>query len=183
MKRNKVLFAATILGAMGFAGAASAANMASQVFTWSGTVPVASTQNGWIIKTPQGGDIAAGSLVFATDKQGVSTLVSSTDLAFSVFAYDDTTTPAVGDAAVSYTFELTSLAVNSDGLASEQSGRGFYDLKADGISMRKGTAVSKASGGTAVLKVAPSGVALPDNKPNPGDSVDVQASIMVTAAA
>lgn len=176
---KKVLIAAAVFGAMGFASSASAA-VASQVFSWSGSVPAAAAQTGWIIKTPQKGDIVPGILVFSNAaNKGV--LTSSSDLAFNVFDY--AAPPTVGAVASSYTYQLSSLAINSGGLSQEQGANGYFEIKADGASLVKGTDVIKAAGGDTTLSVAPTAVATPSNQPVAGDDVDVQATIVITTAA
>jgi hypothetical protein len=178
MKKN-VLIAAAIFGALGFAGAASA-NVASHAFTWSGSVPAVSTQNGWVVKAPQGGDIASGILVFNADAAGKGVLTGSTDLMFNVFDY---TGGNVGAAAASYEYQMTSLGVSNNGLVQEQGANGYFEVHADGSALTKGTSVSKAAGGETTLMVAPSAVATPSNQPNAGDDVNVQAAIVVISAA
>ncbi|WP_421262993.1 hypothetical protein [Aeromonas sp. 602200] len=175
---KKVFVAVAILGAMGFVSSASAA-VASHVFSWSGTVPAASTDSAWIIKTPQKDDIPAGILTFTTaGDKGV--LTGSTDLAFNVFDY--ATPPTVGNAAASYTYQLSSLAINSAGLAAEQGADGYFEIQANGAALVKGQDVTVATGEATTLIVAPTAVATPSNQPDAGDDVNVQATIVVSAA-
>jgi hypothetical protein len=174
-----MIIAAAILGAMGFASSASAA-VASHVFSWTGSVPAASTQNGWIIKTPQKTDIGAGIMSFAVDASGKGVLNNSSDLAFNVFDYASGTPDA---AATNYTYQLTSLAVNNNGLAQEQGANGYFEIKADGAALVKDAVMTKATGGDTTLTVAPTAVATPSNQPAAGDDVNVQATIVVVSAA
>lgn len=177
---KKILIAAAVFGALGFAGTASA-NVASNVFTWSGSVPETSTQAGWIIKTPLKTDIANGILVFTANAAGKGELKSSTDLAFNVFKYD--AAPAIGDAAANYKFKLSSLAVNNGGLAQEQAPDGYFAIKADSAVLVKDAEVNKISGGETNLTVVPSAAAAPSNQPDAGDDVSVLATIVVVTAA
>lgn len=175
---KKTILMAAVLGAMGFANVASA-NVATNVFTWSGSVPTSATQNGFIIKAADQSDIQNGILVFTADAAGKGNLQSATTLDFNVFDY---TGNVVGTAATQYTYQLTNLAATNGGLVQEQDASGYYAITADSVEMVKGTAVSKATGGQTVLTVVPSSVATPSNQPNTGDDVAVQATIMVTAA-
>lgn len=178
---KKLVLIVAILSSFGFAGVASA-NVASHVFSWSGTVPASSTQTGWIIKTPQKADITPGILVFNANAQGRGELIAASNLAFNVFDY--AASPTVGAAASNYTYQLTSLAVNtnSTGLAQEQGAGGYFDIKADGTPLVKGTDVVKATGGDTTLTVAPNATGTA-NQPAAGEDVNVQATIVVTAAA
>jgi hypothetical protein len=179
MRKNMLMVAAVVGGAMGFAGAASA-NVATQVFSWTGSVPAAPSHTGWIIKTPQQGDIASGILVFNADANGKGVLTGATDLAFNVFDYS--TPPTVGAVATNYTYQLSSLRVNSSGLAQEQGADGYFEILADGAAMTKGTNVLKTAGGDTTLTVAPTAVATPSNQPSAGDDVSIQATIVVVSA-
>lgn len=178
---KKTIVMAAILGAMGFAGAASAAGDASHVFTWSGTVPAIGTEDGFIIKSAAGTDIDNGLLLFVTDASGKGVLQSATSLDFNVFDYS--TAPTIGAPAKSYSYELTSLAATKGGLVQEQDSNGYYAINADGAVMVKGGAATpKATGGKTVLTVQPSAVATPSNQPAAGDDVAVHATIVVTNA-
>ncbi|WP_429219258.1 hypothetical protein [Aeromonas veronii] len=175
---KKVFVAAAILGAMGFASSASA-SVASQSFSWAGSVPAASTNSTWIIKTPQGDDIpGAGSLTFTT-VGGKGELTGASDLQFKVFEYSG---GKVGSTATSYTYQLTSLAVSNAGLAAEQGANGYFEVKANGAALVKGQDVTVSNGDATSLIVAPTSVATPSNQPDAGDDVYVQASIVVSAA-
>ncbi|WP_152607654.1 hypothetical protein [Aeromonas hydrophila] len=177
--KKKFLIATAALGAMGFVNSVSA-NVASQVFSWTGSVPAASTDGAWIIKSPHKNDVDSGILVFkAEGDKGV--LTSSSDLAFNVFDY--TANPTVGDAASNYSYQLTSLAINSNGLAQEQGTNGYFEIRADGVALEKDVAKAKASGGNTVLTVAPTTATSPSNQPAAGDDVNIQATIVITTAA
>lgn len=175
---KKSILMAVVLGAMGFAGAASAADQASATFTWSGTVPMAPISNGFIIKDSAGNDIERGALVFDVDAAGKGSLTSSSTLNFNVYAYDGTT---VGEAATSYEYQLTSLQATKGGLPQEQDSNGYYEIVADGTPMVKNDSPTPKSGVTN-LTVAPSSVATPSNQPVAGESVDIQARIVISNA-
>lgn len=176
--KNTVVMAA-ILGAVGFSCAASAANLASHVFTWSGTVPAASNQSNFIIKSDAGNDIENGTLLFLTDPTGKGVLHSASTVGFNVFDY---TGEAVGEQASSYSYALTHLAATKNGLVIEQGTDGYYAINADGATMVKGDAINKPSGGPTVLTVEPTNVATPTNQPKAGDDVAVHATIVITNA-
>ncbi|WP_157830596.1 hypothetical protein [Aeromonas sobria] len=168
---------AVVLGAMGFAGAASAADDASATFTWSGTVPAAPVSGGFIIKDSAGNDIQRGALVFNVDPSGDGVLASSSTLDFNVYVWDGTT---VGAPATSYDYRLTSLQVTQGGLPQEQDAQGYYAIMADGVTMTKDAPVTKLAGGATKLTVAPSGAATPSNQPTAGDAVDIHARIVIS---
>ncbi|MGN5073618.1 hypothetical protein ACTG2C_01140 [Aeromonas veronii] len=176
--KNTVVMAA-ILGAAGFTGAASADNLASHVFTWSGTVPAISIQKDFIIKSDAGSDIKNGTLLFLTDPTGKGVLHSSSTVGFNVFDYRNS---AVGQPAGSYSYQLTNLAATKNGLVIEQGTDGYYAINADGTTMVKGNTIPKPSGGPTVLTVEPTNVANPTNQPNWGDDVAVHATIVITNA-
>lgn len=179
MKKKNMLIAASILGALGFAGTASA-NVASQAFSWSGSVPAVSIQDGFIIKTPQKGEIPVGILVFKADASGKGVLTGSTELEFNVFSYVGSD---VGNAAANYEYQLTSLGVSKNGLVQEQRANGYFEIHADGELLVKGSGVTKASGGATALSVAATSADTSYNQPDAGDDVNVQAAIVVTTAA
>lgn len=177
---KKTMLMAVTLGAMGFVGAASAADQASATFTWSGTVPMAPISNGFIIKDSAGNDIERGTLVFDVNASGQGSLLSASTLNFNVYAFDGTT---VGDPATSYDYQLTSLQATKGGLPQEQDAQGYYSIMADGAAMVvNATATTKAAGGVTNLTVAPSGVATPSNQPTAGEGVDVHARIVISGA-
>lgn len=177
---KKTMLMAVVLGAMGFAGAASAADQASATFTWSGTVPMAPISNGFIIKDSVGNDIERGTLVFDVDAAGKGSLVSSSTLNFNVYAFDGTT---VGAPATSYNYQLTSLQATKGGLPQEQDASGYYAIMADGAAMViNAAATPKAAGGVTNLTVVPSAVATPSNQPTSGEAVDVHARIVISGA-
>lgn len=183
---KKTMIAVALLGTMGLVGTTSAID-ASQVFTWSGTVPAAPTSTDWVIAQPIGTPITNGILTFTTDIAGKGVLTGSTDLRFNVFKEIGTTgTPDTAQPAASYDYKLISLAVNNAGLAAEQTADGYFAIQASngGVAapLVKNIAKTGASGET-ILSVVPSGVATPDNQPGAGDSVDVQATIVVENAA
>lgn len=178
---KKTIIAAALLGTLGLVGMASAATSASQVFTWSGTVPAAPTSNGWVIAKPDGEAITNGALTFTTNAEGKGVLTGSQELRFNVFKVGDKTP------ATNYDFTLTSLAVSSNGLVSEQTSDGYFAIQAlkssgESMTLAKNTAVSGVSGET-VLSVVRSDVEKPANQPNGGDGVVVQATIVVENAA
>jgi hypothetical protein len=178
---KKTMLMVAVLGAMGFAGAASAVDQASATFTWSGTVPMTPISNGFIIKDSSGNDINRGTLVFNVDDAGLGTLASSSTLDFNVYESPDGTT--VGLPATSYDFQLTSLQATKGGLPQEQDASGYYAIMADGQVMVKGdVATPKASGGVTNLTVVPSAVATPSNQPSAGEAVDVHARIVISNA-
>ncbi|WFO49859.1 hypothetical protein [Aeromonas veronii] len=177
MKKTVVM--AAILGAMGFAGAASAENLASHVFTWSGSVPAISTQTDFIIRSDAGGDIENGTLLFLTDVGGNGMLHSASTVGFNVFDY---TGNVVGEPARTYSYELTHLAATKNGLVTEQGADGYYAINADGTTMVKGNAIDKPSGGSTVLTVEPTNAPNPTNQPKAGDDVAVHATIVITNA-
>lgn len=178
MKKHMLI--AVVLGVMGYAGAASAADQASANFTWSGSVPAAPISNGFIIKDSAGNDIERGALLFSVDDTGKGALMSAENLDFNVYEYDGTT---VGPAATSYSYQLTSLMVTKGGLPQEQDSSGYYAIEADGVQLVKGAvATAKPAGGVTNLTVAPSGAASPSNQPNAGDVVDVHARIVISGA-
>lgn len=184
---KKTIIAVALLGSLGFIGAASAEIVASQTFTWSGTVPAKPTSKGWVIASPTGAPIGNGILTFTTDIEGNGELTGSTALRFNVFK--ESTTPGVADINVpapSYKYSLISLAVNSSGLAQEQDANGYYAIQSDngGVVklMVKNDSFDNAAGET-ILNVIKSSVDNPSNQPVAGDSVEVQASIVVEVAA
>lgn len=176
---KKTILIAAVLGAMGFAGVASAASVASNVFTWAGSVPASSSQNSFIIKAADTTDIQNGTLVFTADATGKGTLVSASTLDFNVFDY---TGNVVGAPASTYSYQLTNVGATKGGLVQEQDASGYYKIIADSQDLTKGTVNNKAAGGQTVLTVAPTTVATPSNQPSTGDDVVVQATILVTAA-
>lgn len=177
MKESMLI--AVVLGAMGFAGAASAADQASATFTWSGVVPMSSVSDGFIIKDSVGNDIERGALVFDVDAAGKGTLTSSSTLNFNVYAFDGVN---VGAPVMSYDYQMTSLQATKGGLPQEQDASGYYGVMADGAALVKGTPVVKATGGVTNLTVVPSGVATPSNQPSSGEAVDVHARIVISNA-
>ncbi|MFM5781525.1 hypothetical protein ACET8B_02070 [Aeromonas caviae] len=174
---KKTILMAAVLGALGFVGTASA-NVASHVFTWSGTVPASSSQNGFIIKASDTTDIKNGALVFSATADGKGVLQSSSSLDFNVFDY---TGEVIGDAAASYDYQLTNLGATKGGLVQEQDANGYYKITADGLDLDKGNIIAAKQGQT-VLTVAQSEAATPSNQPESGDDVAVHATIVVTAA-
>ena len=178
---KKTMLMVAVLGAMGFAGAASAADQASATFTWSGTVPMAPVSNGFIVKDSSGNDIGRGALVFSVDAAGLGTLTSSSTLDFNVYQSADGTT--VDAPATSYNYHLASLQATKGGLPQEQDANGYYSIMADGAVMVKGDApVVKVSGGVTNLTVVPTAVATPSNQPTAGEAVDVHARIIISGA-
>ncbi|HHQ4663920.1 TPA: hypothetical protein ACSPZY_004430 [Aeromonas veronii] len=184
MKKMKIAIA--MLGLLGVVGSASAID-ASQVFSWSGTVPAAPTSNSWVIAQPSGAPIGNGILTFTTNAANKGVLTGSTQLSFQVFKESTTTanTPDTAQPAASYSYKLVGLAVNRAGLSAEQTVNGYFAIQAaNGVTtstLVKNTAVTGASG-TTVLNVIPTTVAAPDNQPMAGDSVDVHATIVVESA-
>lgn len=172
----KKVAAVVLMGTLGFAGTAAADNVASHVFTWSGSVPAASTQNGYIIKAADASEIKNGSLIFTTDTTGKGILQSSSELDFNVFEY---TSDTVGEAAKQYTYEMTNFAVNNNGLLNEQPEDGYYKVMANGKDLVKNTPEVDSSGSTILTIVAGDGTI---NQPNAGDDVAVQATIVITDA-
>lgn len=178
---KKAVLMVMVMGALGFVGSASAASAASNVFTWSGSVPDSSSQNGFIIKDSNGADVKNGTLVFTTDMAGKGVLLSSSALDFNVFKY---TGGVIGSEAASYSYQLSQLGATKAGLVQEQFGDGYYKVVADGVDMVKGAAaINKSSGGQTVLTIAPTSVASPNNQPNAGEDIAVQATIVITNAA
>lgn len=176
---KKSMLMAVVLGAMGFAGAASAADQASATFTWSGVVPMSSVSNGFIIKDSVGNDIERGALVFDVDATGKGILTSSTTLNFNVYTSADGV--AVGAPVNSYDFQLTSLQATKGGLPQEQDASGYYGVMADGAAMVKNTPITGKSGVTN-LTVVPTTVGTPSNQPVAGEAVDVHARIVISNA-
>ena len=174
---KKVAAAVVVMGALGFAGTAAAGNLASHVFTWSGNVPAASTQNGFIIKASDTSDIKNGTLVFTTDTTGKGILQSASTLDFNVFDYKDGAN--VGAAAASYDYEMTNLAATKDGSVTEQFGNGYYKVVADGSDLVKNDPVTSKSGPTLLTVAADTGT---ENQPSAGESIAVQATIVITNA-
>lgn len=168
--------AVVVMGALGFAGTAAAENVASHVFTWSGSVPATSTQNGFIIKASDASDIQNGTLLFTADSAGKGVLTGASTLDFNVFDYTGDT---VGAAAQKYTYEMTSLAATDNGLVNEQLADGYYKVVADGVDLAKNTPEIDKAGPTVLTIAAGSGTA---NQPNAGDDVSVQATIVITDA-
>lgn len=178
---KKTMLMAIVLGAMGFAGAASAADQASATFTWSGTVPMAPVSNGWVIKDSVGNDIERGALVFDVDSAGKGTLTSASTLNFNV--YESADGVGVGLPATSYDYQLTSLQATKGGLPQEQDSNGYYVIMADGVEMAVNAApTQKATGGVTNLTVAPSASTTPSNQPSSGEAVDVHARIVISNA-
>lgn len=182
---KKTMIAVALLGSLGFISAASAEISASQTFTWSGTVPAAPTSNGWVIAAPTGAPIGNGILTFTTDSEGKGELTGSTALRFNVFKELTAGVANTNEPATSYNYSLISLAVNSSGLAQEQDADGYYAIQSDngGVvkPMVKNNSFDSAAGET-ILNVIKSGVDTPSNQPVAGDSVEVQASIVVEGA-
>ncbi|WP_421252671.1 hypothetical protein [Aeromonas sp. 600724] len=177
MKKTVVM--AAILGAVGFTGAASADNLASHVFTWSGTVPAISTQSDFIIKSDAGSDIENGTLLFLTNPTGKGVLHSASAVGFNVFDYRG---GAVGQPASTYSYQLTHLAATKNGLVIEQGADGYYAINADGTTMVKNNPIVKLTGGPTLLTVEPTKVTNPTNQPEAGDDVAVHATIVITDA-
>lgn len=177
---KKTIFAAVILGALGSAGAASAADQASATFTWSGVVPMSPISSGFIIKDSVGNDIQRGALIFSVDAAGKGSLTSASTLNFNVFDY---TGDVVGDPVTSYSYQLTSLQATKGGMPQEQDANGYYSVMADGaVMVVNSAATAKAAGGVTNLTVAPSAVATPSNQPVAGEAVDVHARIVISNA-
>ncbi|MBL0656190.1 hypothetical protein JD524_16400 [Aeromonas caviae] len=179
---KKTILMAVVIGAVGVAGAASAAEaeQASATFTWSGTVPMAPTSNGFIIKDSVGNDIQRGTLVFSVDNTGKGTLTSASTLNFNVFDY---TNDIVGEPVTSYSYQLTSIQATEGGLPQEQGEQGYYAIMADGAKMEiNALPTDKATGGVTNLTVIPSGALVPSNQPTAGEAVDVHARIVISGA-
>ncbi|MFM5881704.1 hypothetical protein ACET7V_20100 [Aeromonas sanarellii] len=180
---KKTILMAIVLGAVGVAGTVSAAEQASATFTWSGTVPMGPTSNGFIIKDSVGNDIQRGSLLFSVDAAGKGVLTGSSTLGFNVFDY---TNEIVGAPVSSYSYQLTSLTsvqITKGGLQQEQDSQGYYAIMADGTKMEvNGLPTDKPEGGVTNLAVITSGVATPSNQPSAGDVVDVHARIVISNA-
>lgn len=176
----KKVAAAVVIGALGFAGAAFAADtpVASHVFTWSGSVPASSTAMGYIIKATDGGEIQNGALIFSADDAGKGNLLGASSLDFNVFHYVD---DVVGQPVTSYNYEMTSLASSKGGLVTEQDANGYFKITADGVDLAKND-VQEHKMGPTVLTVAAADTAEPSNQPNAGDDVAVQASVVVIGA-
>lgn len=180
---KKSIIAAALLSSMALAGVASAATSASQVFTWAGSVPAASTSNGWVIAKPDGSAITKGALNFDTIN-GKGVLVTSEELRFNVFKADDKTP------AKNYSVKLQYLGVansSTGSIVKEQPKDGYFAIQAlkstgDVMTLAAGTAVDALTGET-VLSVVPSGVDKPSNQPEAGDAVIVHATILVENAA
>lgn len=180
MKLKKTILMAIVMGTMGVTGTVSAAEQAAATFTWSGTVPMGPTSNGFIIKDSVGNDIQRGSLVFSVDAAGKGTLTSASTLSFNVFDY---TNDIVGAPASAYSYQLTSVQATKGGLPQEQDAQGYYAIMADGAKVEvNGLPIDKAEGGVTNLTVVPSGVALPSNQPIAGEAVDVHARIVISNA-
>lgn len=176
---KKTMLMAVVLGAMGFAGAVSAADQASATFTWSGVVPMAPISNGFIIKDSIGNDIERGALVFDVDAAGKGILTSSSTLNFNVYTLE--TDGTVGAAVGVYDYQLTSLQATKGGMPQEQDDNGYYSIMADGAEMVKGAAITGKSGVTN-LTVVPSSATTPSNQPSSGEAVDVHARIVISNA-
>ena len=186
---KKAVIAVALLGTMGLVGTASAFD-ASQTFTWSGTVPAMPTSNGWVIAQPTGTAITNGILTFATDAAGKGVLTGSTELRFNVFKESALTpgAPDIAAPATKYDYKLISLVVNSAGLAAEQGAGGYFAIQSsnNGVaeSMVKNTVsatnATQVDGETILSVIKGAGVS---NQPDAGDSVDVQASIVIEKAA
>ncbi|HDO1331764.1 TPA: hypothetical protein P2Q98_004564 [Aeromonas veronii] len=186
---KKAMIAIALLGSMGLVGTASAALLeTSQVFTWSGNVPAAPKVDGWVIAQPDGSAIPRGILVFTTDAAGKGVLTGSTELRFQVFEEDanDAGKPDLGKVATKYNYTLTSLAVNSAGLAAEQADAGYFAIQSlnGGVAteLKKNTPVAALKEETILSVVKNTQFAAPANQPNAGDSVDVQATVVVDGA-
>lgn len=186
---KKAMIAVALVGSMGWIGAASAFD-ASQAFIWSGTVPPAPTTNGFVIAQPDGSAINNGVLVFHTNATNQGELSASTELRFNVFHEDGTTgQPDLKKVATNYEYKLTSLAINNSslGLASEQDeATGYFAIQAsnNGTAAKLSKNVAKtAVSGETILSVIKSGVPTVTNQPNAGDSIDVQATIVIENAA
>ncbi|MBL0656188.1 hypothetical protein JD524_16385 [Aeromonas caviae] len=167
---------------MSVASAASAAEgeQASATFTWSGTVPMTPTSNGFIIKDSVGNDIQRGSLVFAVDAAGKGVLTSASTLNFNVFDYTNDT---VGDPVTYYSYQLTSVQATEGGLPQEQDAEGYYAIMADGAKIQvNDLPTTKATGGVTNLTVVPSDTPDPSNQPTAGEAVDVHARIVISDA-
>ncbi|MFM4875107.1 hypothetical protein ACEUDK_19415 [Aeromonas veronii] len=182
---KKTIIAVALLGSLGFVGAASAEISASQTFTWSGTVPAKPTSKGWVIAAPTGAPIGNGILTFTTDIESKGELTGSTALRFNVFKELTSGVANPDEPAASYNYSLISLAVNSSGLAQEQDADGYYAIQSNngGVvkPMVKNSSFDGAAGET-ILNVIKSSADTPSNQPMAGDSVEVQASIVVEGA-
>lgn len=176
---KKTILMAVVLGAMGFAGAASAADQASATFSWSGTVPMAPVSNGFIIKDSVGNNIQRGTLVFDVDAAGKGTLTSSSTLDFNVYTWDGS---AITGTATAYDYTLTSLQATTGGLPQEQDDNGYYSIMADGDPLVKNTPVPGQSGVTNLTVVPAAGVTTPSNQPSSGEAIDVHARIVISNA-
>ncbi|MFB2928730.1 hypothetical protein [Aeromonas hydrophila] len=183
MKKQQLFIA--ILGAIGLAGPVSADTLASQTFSWGGVVPVASTQQDWVVRAATGANINVGSLTFSNyrDGAGKGKLVGSTPIVFNVFKYDSAASKVKKDEpAASYTYELQSLTITRGGVIRKTlTGDSFFEVLADGTPLKFNDATNSRSGGGAVaLTVAES--KFTKDQPDAGEYVNVQAAIVVTAA-
>jgi hypothetical protein len=181
---KKSLVGIALLGSFGLVGTASAVD-ASQTFTWTGTVPAAPTVSGWVIASPTGAEIGSGILSFTAGASGKGELKSSTELLFNVFKESTGAagTPDTAAPAATYDYKLVSLAVNANSFANEQGDTGYFAIEAinngDTVTLVKNTAQTAAAGETILRVVKGAGVS---NQPNAGDSVDIQASIVIENA-
>ncbi|BCO14970.1 hypothetical protein RIMD111065_33260 [Aeromonas hydrophila] len=170
----------TLIAAAFFASSSAMAIDASNTFTWTGTVPAAPVVgNNWVIKSPTGQDLTNGIMVFRLNADGKGELTGSTELAFNVFSEQAPGVPDVAAPANTYTIELTSLAVNSAGLASEQDANGYFGIIANGAALAKGTPEIMTGDTRLIVGVQNDAAA---NQPLAGDSVDLQATLVVTNA-
>lgn len=179
---KKAMIAVALLG---FMGNAYAALDASQVFTWSGNVPAAPIAKGWVIAQPDGNAIPRGILVFNTDAAGNGVLTGSTELRFKVFEEDAANPgqPNINNATLEYNYTLTSLVVNNSGLAAEQADGGYFSIQAlnGGVAeeLEKNVDVPAVEEETILSVVKSTNFVMPGNQPKAGDSVDVQATVVV----
>lgn len=180
MKKN--ILAAALFSVVGFTGYSHAAGTsdAMQTFTWAGNVPAAPTTGSWVIKSPTEGPISNGALSFGINSAGDAELLGATDTEFAVFSNADGT---VGPRATSYKYTLQNLKVSvGSNLAEETVSGSYFKLTANSTDMDKGVEYTSSSGSSTILRVVPNGDTVSAHKPMPGESISVQATILISDA-
>ena len=191
MKNNKKLFTAMLLSTViaGSAHAAGVTGNATDVFTWSGTVPAKPVTNGIVITSSTNSILDAGKLNFNRDGE----LVSSTAIGFKVKkmgvtasdTHEDLTVEELSKTNLSYKV----LSFRSSGTLSGSNGSldasQYYTLNSGPDSLTLNTEYKMDSNfvNLSVGKKPDSAVSATLNIPQQGEVITVEAVIMVEAVA
>lgn len=164
------------MGASATVSAAPAADQASGIFQWVGTVPAA--PSGGNTKIVNKGTVAhdKGTLMFQEDSAtpGKYELLDSTELIFGV--------EVASAPATSFDYEVENVKFSHGGglMNNVDATTPEFDVSADGTVLVKGTPVSNSSGADVRMRLT---TAQSTNAVSGGETVVVQAAILVTNAA